>query len=407
LRVAQLVERGPNELICRSGDDGDMMFVLLSGEVGVVIPTSPGQPPADRTPPAVTLAPGDTMGELAFALRRPRTASLVAATDVALLGFKYEEMETRLRNAPLAQEALKRVDRFIIERVLEHLYEQSGDLIPAEPALAPEDADASRREALENAAACTSVLKVGARGPVSIRDLAARDPVGPGGAYLLAGGSLRSASVEGKRVDASAYSLLYVDVPDLVVTPDHHYTVEREAVVLHIGQPAMLALGPDALDAYVAGLRRRARDCYFYDAFLSYAFHDAPVVERWEREMRRQGLRTFRDELRVGHQFPDRLKAALADSLAVVAFVSANTLVRPPEENWVKREVELREQLFDDGEPVIMPVILFGGDVEAIASGHSPVDATGNEEAALATVVDAIRRIRAGDEPAPFARARR
>lgn len=403
VRMAMLVERKPNEFICRSGEDGDIMFVLLAGEVGIVRPPAADEARVEDLAPALALGAGDIVGELAFALRRPRTASVVALSEVALLGFQYGEVEARLRNAPLAREAVRRLDRFISERVLEHLYEQAPDLVPVEP---DEDlqGELSRTGPLENTLACTSLVKVDPHAVVSREALADAGRVDADGVYLLASGALRSSSIEDKRVEAGRYRLLYANLPGLVITPDHEYVVERGAVIVHIAQPAILALDPEYRDKYIAGLRRQARDCYHYDVFLSYAFQDAPIVEGWEQAMRARGLRVYRDELRIGHQFPARLEAALADSLVVVAFLSANTNVNPPDENWVRREIEFRERLFGRGAPVIVPVILFGGNPEAIASGHTPINATGNEEQALIEVAEVVWRIRQGEEDAPFAR---
>jgi hypothetical protein len=224
--------------------------------------------------------------------------------------------------------------------------------------------------------------------------------------YVLLGGSLRSSSVEDKRVEVDRYRLLYVDLQDLLITPDHEYVVERPAAIVHIAPPAILALDPEYQTRYIRGLRRQTRHCYQYDVFLSYAFHDSPTVDRWEETMRAGGLRVFRDQLRAGHEFSSELEVALGDSLAVVAFISANTLVRPPEQNWVRREVEFRERLFEKGAAVIIPVILHGGDPAAIAAGHSPVDARGNEEDALAQVMEMVQRIRRGEEDAPYAKSR-
>ena len=235
--IAQLVERKANEMVCRAGDDGDIMFVLLRGEVGIVVPPAPatGEADFDGLVPIVTLGAGDTVGELAFALERPRTASVVAKTEVALLGFRYADVESRLRSAPFAGEALRRVDRFMRERVLAHLYEQAPGLVPAER----EDTGGEHTSLayLEDTLACTTVTKLEARAVVSREALAVVDEVEPGGVYVLVSGSLRSASVEEKRVQAARYRLLYVDLPGLVITPDHAYVVERRAVIVQPSHP--------------------------------------------------------------------------------------------------------------------------------------------------------------------------
>jgi Cyclic nucleotide-binding domain len=92
IRLAQLIERAPNEFICHQGDDGDTMFIVLKGEVGVLLNESreSGQRECPSLP-RITIGAGGIVGELAFALKRNRTASLVALSETSLLSFHFDQ----------------------------------------------------------------------------------------------------------------------------------------------------------------------------------------------------------------------------------------------------------------------------------------------------------------------------
>ncbi len=76
--------------------------------------------------------------------------------------------------------------------------------------------------------------------------------------------------------------------------------------------------------------------------------------------------------------------------------------------NWVKKEIEFREAAFDgDDGARIYPVALLGGRVDIVASGHSSIMASGDQDAAIAEVIAAIRHVRSGREEPAFALSRK
>ncbi|HYX75551.1 MAG TPA: cyclic nucleotide-binding domain-containing protein, partial [Gaiellaceae bacterium] len=66
------------EPVFRQGDHGDHFYVVAEGEVMVA--------PVGR--PAVTLGPGGSFGEVALLRDVPRTATVIASTDVELLALE-------------------------------------------------------------------------------------------------------------------------------------------------------------------------------------------------------------------------------------------------------------------------------------------------------------------------------
>ena len=79
LRIAQPVEYAAGHVICREGDPGDCMYVIQAGEVNVVIRGQGGQ-----EVPLATLKSGELLGEMTLVDAQPRSADVIAGTDVRL-----------------------------------------------------------------------------------------------------------------------------------------------------------------------------------------------------------------------------------------------------------------------------------------------------------------------------------
>lgn len=96
-RVAELADRVEVEAgtcIIDQGRVGLECFVVERGEVGVYV--------ADEH--IVSLGEGSMIGEMALVDRRPRTASVVAETDVDLLAFDTSAFRKLLSEMPMAEE---------------------------------------------------------------------------------------------------------------------------------------------------------------------------------------------------------------------------------------------------------------------------------------------------------------
>jgi CRP/FNR family cyclic AMP-dependent transcriptional regulator len=96
-RVAELsteVEVGPGALLIDQGDPGMDCFVIVEGTANVYIA---GEHVA-------TLGPGSMIGEMALIGHRPRTASVVAETDMKLLRFDAPRFRKLLSEMPKAEE---------------------------------------------------------------------------------------------------------------------------------------------------------------------------------------------------------------------------------------------------------------------------------------------------------------
>lgn len=76
---------------------GGLLYVLLDGQADVII----------HGRNVVTLGPGDVIGEMALLDHRPRTAKVVAITNVRVLEINEDDFKTLLDRAPDFVEKLR------------------------------------------------------------------------------------------------------------------------------------------------------------------------------------------------------------------------------------------------------------------------------------------------------------
>lgn len=79
LRNAQPVQHDAGHVICRQGDPGDCMYVIQSGDLTINIKAADG-----RSIPVATLKAGDLLGEMTLVDAQPRSADVIAATQVRM-----------------------------------------------------------------------------------------------------------------------------------------------------------------------------------------------------------------------------------------------------------------------------------------------------------------------------------
>jgi len=88
------------EMLAAEGEPGDTMYVIVEGEVRVL--GTDGEELAVR-------GPGDFLGEMAVISSRPRTASLLAGSEVRVLELRRPAFEAILRERPETAIAMMRV----------------------------------------------------------------------------------------------------------------------------------------------------------------------------------------------------------------------------------------------------------------------------------------------------------
>jgi hypothetical protein len=401
VQLGQLVERQYNDVICRYDDEGDTMFVILRGEVGVYKPE--GQESENTAEPAFTHREGEIVGELAFALGRKRTADLIALSDVALLSFNYKDISTRLPDTRSGQLAKERVSRFITRRALEHICHGAPYLLGYDRVGPLAFGRQSWQDTLATLDDDTRLIAVDRHKlKVAFRDLIPAVSADAGhGLYILTAGQLRG-GVDGlKKIRGDSFPLLWVEIPDVLVMPKSSFDVETEPVkIVYIGAGGLAQLEPLKREALHNALRRAAASCYQFDAFISYNSLDEPTARKWADTLHQKGLKVYIDAPKSGTEFPSRLRAALLDSRAVIALISPNVMVRDPDQNWVARETRFHREYFDTAR--IFPIRLPGGQHEQIVPGFSPIDVGKNEDAAIEQVAYELIRLRDGEEDPPY-----
>jgi CRP-like cAMP-binding protein len=98
-RVAALsseVEAPAGTVVIDQGDAGVECFVIVEGTVAVYIGKDP----------VATNGPGDVIGEMALVDHQPRSASVIAETDVRLLRFDSRHFRQLLAEMPKAEDRI-------------------------------------------------------------------------------------------------------------------------------------------------------------------------------------------------------------------------------------------------------------------------------------------------------------
>jgi class 3 adenylate cyclase len=403
IKSSQLIERKYNEILCRYGDDGDTMFVVLYGSVGVY--NSEGEPGRNPARPDFIIGRGEVAGELAFLLNRQRTADLVTLSDTAMLAFSFEEISSRLVASAGSRPTLKRVDQFMTARILEHVGHNAAFLIGKDDS-GPLAVGAEPPESLleDLRVASRTVVWQPADGPLTLAELT-HQWTSHRGLYTLVSGRLECTLQPGSHVDGEDFALVYVDVEPALLGPDHEYAVGEGGVkFLHIDQEALEQLPEPSRAAMMAALRREVAKRYTFDAFISYNFGDEETVERWRAALTDAGLNVYVNTLTPGERFTTSIQRLLLDSLVLLAAISPHTMVKPSEINWVLKEIAFREAHFEP--PWILPIALPGADLDRFGLRYTMIDARHDEGTAIERAIHTVREIRSGNRQPPLLRGR-
>jgi CRP-like cAMP-binding protein len=98
--LAEEVSFGNEDIIVRQGELGDVMFIIVSGEVRVS---------ASNHQKEIELArrrTGEFIGEMALISKEPRSATVTAVGDVRTLSINQRNFESLLRDRPDASLAV-------------------------------------------------------------------------------------------------------------------------------------------------------------------------------------------------------------------------------------------------------------------------------------------------------------
>ncbi len=89
------VRLGRGQTLFSEGDEGDRLYVMLSGKVKLTRTSADG-----RENLLAVLGPGEMLGELSLFDPGPRTASAVAVTDAVLAGLGHDDLRPFIMQQP-------------------------------------------------------------------------------------------------------------------------------------------------------------------------------------------------------------------------------------------------------------------------------------------------------------------
>ena len=92
LSVCLKITLKEGELLCSKGDVSNSMYILLSGKLGVKMKDSA---------PFITIESGNSIGEMGLFTGEPRSATVQALSDSALLCLRSSDINVLIRKEPL------------------------------------------------------------------------------------------------------------------------------------------------------------------------------------------------------------------------------------------------------------------------------------------------------------------
>ncbi|MCU0242670.1 MAG: cyclic nucleotide-binding domain-containing protein, partial [Vicinamibacteria bacterium] len=95
LKIGELLRFDPDEVILRQGDPSDSFLVVVQGEASVRIKNSAGEEVEVGRVPLPS-----SVGEIGLLLNEPRTASVIALTDVQAIRFNAKAFEAMFQKIP-------------------------------------------------------------------------------------------------------------------------------------------------------------------------------------------------------------------------------------------------------------------------------------------------------------------
>jgi signal transduction histidine kinase len=112
-KTLQIVDFSPGEFVCREGESGDRMFLIVTGRVRITHAAG-----GDREQAIALLGPGACIGEMAFLDGGRRSASVVATRSSKLVVVGHESLEAVAERYPASRvKFLKEGVRVLSERL--------------------------------------------------------------------------------------------------------------------------------------------------------------------------------------------------------------------------------------------------------------------------------------------------
>ena len=112
----------PGQYLCKQGDVGDAAFIIIEGDADVVLENGDG----GESLTVASVGKNDIVGEIAILIDVPRTASIVATTDLVALKLTKELFFRMVRDFPDMSVEIMRALAHRLESANARLRKQSG-----------------------------------------------------------------------------------------------------------------------------------------------------------------------------------------------------------------------------------------------------------------------------------------
>jgi hypothetical protein len=384
IRLGNLIERRAGEILCSHGDSGTSMFMILRGRIQVFFPNEAEPARFAAREKSVVMGPGELGGELAFALRRSRTATLQCLEDTALLTFTYQEL---IQSFSASNDQMRAVEealaREIRAKVLENFCNTAAFFQPVLAAAVAAVRDAPSQTLLP----FTSLV------PVSQSRVHLTIPgegIGGDGLCFLVSGRLRLEATR-TTIEGLGYPLIHAHLPPAIVQSPVRVGLVEDCQLLCIQRDGLLRFGLDALDVVITqaiaaladtavhpakqlvdvGASKKshiARDC----VFISYCHENEEAVRRIRDALAFAGERVWWDkDILVGKDWKHEIREALRRSYAVVCCLSSELGARAQSGLYS----ELREAIdafsgYAPGQTWVVPVRLSECEIPPLEIGE-------------------------------------
>ena len=403
--TAHLIERDDGETICMKEDTGDTMFIVLKGQIGVVLNaqnlpsvTSPS------SPFDLSFGAGKIVGELALALNRRRTATLQAIGSTAMLSINYNTLQGLLSAVPKNMRLERAFNDFLLDRVLSFVCSNCDYL-----GKSPTSPLANIDQPWERMVWDSEMISLDWKDV----DLFFSSPnkISTPGLYILTCGRLKEATQTGsiqKMLDSGALPIVYANLEGAVVGHYHKFTIDTGSnsspvKIVCLRESVLKSFGPVVYARIVEATKQQLARQFVFDVFISYSHRDDRIANIWREEMEKTGLRVYMSRPEAMRRFKSEIEFALAESLVMVPFVSERAAGPGGEAGWVQREIGYRKTLFGEAHCNILPVELTPGFAASFADGFSAVPVAGDGLESIAEVVETIRAVSSGRLAPPFA----
>lgn len=406
---AELVERDDGETFCEEGDEGDSLFVVLRGEVGVIMPDRFRPEYASVAKPRdIRLGPGEVVGELAHVLGVRRTATLQAVGPTSVLSLK------RAKTAQLEIKGLNMYETFE-PRVLEYLCNRAPYLKGMDDKGPLAHVDQPWKDLIH----CTRPIALQLE-PNQVLSTS-HEKLSETGLFVLVRGNLaqvraddqlrpvKSREPRDRTLRGSELRIVFGTIPGHIAHDFAEFrTVEgHEVELVRIDPRVFVTSFRREFDSLIAALRKELDSLVLCDVFLSYSGDDRHEAEQWAKALAVKGFSVYMNEPRGGAKFIEELRRLLTGSRVIVPLVTQRVVDEQQRasrvSSWVKREIDYRLAVFPDGTNVL-PIGVSGANTSVVAGGITPIGVPSGVEARAVERVSAAIQDMIEANPLPLAR---